>query len=374
MTDSSLMLLPEGHRFSPDDLVFYSDRGSRTLDQALADADLVVSCPHAGAALPGELARFVVPEYTRRLQLDFTDHSTSAVVRRWAEIDPSLVYVENPHPRLVRDPNRRRPDDLAATLREALERVRRAGPFQRVDLTGVDAIRPVTFSFFPLLAIPDSPDGVEELVAAFVDAGSRGVDVYQQTRVDLIERMARQAFERGRAGGGPQFVTALSFHDTMNTTTSRDGAVNVPRDPKDELPAVVALSNRGDHHGEPRGDNPVTMDPERIRLLAQAHRSGFAVEDEADVALNQPYLGSEEIISSGARFADLAPEAVRANTHLDAVQAEFLRELLLGPANTAHIRRPGTDWPAPDPAHVDRLAHACAASWAEYRRLRATGG
>ncbi|MFI5427642.1 hypothetical protein [Aeromicrobium sp. UC242_57] len=280
-----------------------------------------------------------------------------------------MVYVENPHPRLVRDPNRARPGDLAATLTEALHRVREAGPFNPVDLTGVDAIRPVTFSFFPMLVVPDSDAGVAELVDAFVEAGSRGVDVYQATREDLIERMV----SRTLAGVSPStHFTTLSFHDTMNCTTTRQGAVNVERDPKDRLPAIVSLSNRGDHDGEPRADDPVvTMAPDRLRVLAEAHRTAFEAADPHDVQLNQPYLGSQEIISAGARFRQLAPQAERAGVTLDAVQGEFLRELLLGAENAAHISRPGGDSPDADPDHVDRIARSCMAAWATYREQRA---
>ncbi|WP_418057457.1 N-formylglutamate amidohydrolase [Pimelobacter simplex] len=363
---TDLLFLPDGASFEAADIVFYADRDRRSLDEALAEADLLVSCPHAGSAIPGELRPYLAPGFTRRLQLDYTDCTTAAIVRRWAELDPSIVYVENPHPRLVRDPNRARPDDLAATLAEALRRVRDAGPFQPVDLTGVDAIRPVTFSFFPMLAVPEDDAGIARLVDAFVDAGSRGVDVYQRTRSELIERMAASTIA-GRSAS--RRFTTLSFHDTMNCTTTRDGAVRVERAPADRLPRVVALSNRGDAHGDPTADGTVTMAPERIRLLAQAHRSGFAVASPDDVLLNQPYLGSQEIISAGARFRELGDEAGRAGVTLDAVQAEFLRELLLGAAGTAHISAPGDDWPKPDPQHVDRIARACAASWAGYRAL-----
>ncbi|MFS3128631.1 N-formylglutamate amidohydrolase [Nocardioides sp. Bht2] len=367
MSDVEPLFLEPGRAFTAEEITFFAGRGERTLEQALADAEVLVSCPHSGAAIPGELRRFLVPEFTRRLQFDYTDCSTAPIVRRWAEIDPSIIYVENPHPRLVRDPNRARPDDLAERLTEALRRVREAGLFHRVDLTGVDAIRPVTFSFFPMLAVPDDAAGVAELVEAFVDAGTRGVDVYQQTREALQERLISQAL----AGGSPSgSLTALSFHDTMNHTTTRQGAVNVERAPQDRLPAVVALSNRGTASGDPRAEDPaVTMDPARIRLLAQAHRDGFDVADPDDVALNQPDLGSQEIIASGARFRELASEAGAAGVRFDAVQAEFLRELLLGAANAAHIAQPGTDWPEPDAAHVDDLAHRCAASWARYREL-----
>ncbi len=364
-TAQPLVLLEPGRTFAAEDIVFYAGRGERSLDDALASADVLVSCPHSGAAIPGELEPFLVPEFTRRLQFDYTDCSTSPIVRRWAEIDDSIVYVENPHPRLVRDPNRARPDDLAATLSEALRRVREAGPFQPVDLSGVDAIRPVTFSFFPMLRVPETEAELHDLVEVFVEAGSRGVDVYQRTREELIERMVALAFE---GAGRSHHVTALSFHDTMNTTTTRDGAVNVARDPKDRLPQVVALSNRGDHAGDPRPDDPrVTMDPARLRLLREAFRTGFKVAHADDVALNQPYLGSQEIISSGSRFAELIAQASAAGVSLDAVQAEFLRELLLGAANAAHIQRPGTDWPEPDPDHVDAMARACQRTFAAYR-------
>lgn len=370
MTDATLLFLEPGRVFTPDEITFYADRENRTLDQAVASADVLVSCPHSGAAIPGELAPFLAPEFTRRLQHDYTDCATSAIVRRWAEIDPSIVYVENPHPRLVRDPNRARPDDLAATLTEALHRVKEAGPFARVDLTGVDAIRPVTFSFFPMLAVPETDAGVQELVEAFVAAGEHGVDVYQRTREELIERFAARTL----AAVGPRAFTTLSFHDTMNTTTTREGAVDVERHRKDRLPDVVALSNRGDHNGDLRAEDPVvTMDPSRIRLLADAFRAGFEVAKADDVALNQPYLGSQEIISAGARFDQLRPQAEAAGVTLDALQAEFLRELLLGAANTAHIQQPGTDWPEPDPVHVDRIARSCKAAFEAYRGALAAG-
>lgn len=367
MTESDPLLLPPQRAFVPEEITHWADPERRGLDEALASADVLVSCPHAGAAIPGELAPYLDERLTRRLQFDFTDVSTAAVAARWAEIDPTVVVVINPHPRLVRDPNRPRPEDPAARLREALARVREAGPFQRVDLKGCDAIRPVTFSFTPILRVPEDEQGVERLVADFMAAGARGVDVYQQTRLDLLERMIALTHERA-ASGGPARLTTLSFHDTMNTTTSLDGAVNVPRAPADELPRVVALSNRGDAAGEQRDpSDPVTMDAERLRQLAAAHRQAFDVLDPADVALNQPYLGSEEILSAGRRFREESGRAAESGASFDAVQAEFLREFLLGAANAAEIQRPGTTWPDPDPDHVDDLARRLRDAWAGYR-------
>jgi hypothetical protein len=371
MSDGSLALLPAGTRFTPDQITFFQGRddGSRTLDEALAQADVLVSCPHAGSAMPAELAPFITADYTRRLQFDFTDMSTSAIVRRWAELDPRIVYVENPHPRLVRDPNRPTPDDLGATLREAFDRVRAAGDGNRVDLSGVDAIRPVTFGFRPLLVEPADDAGMQRLIDAFVDAAALGLDVYQATRLDLLHRMIELAFTRAQGGNGPQHVTTLSFHDTMNRTASPNGAIDRLRDPADQLPHIVALSNRGDHDGNVRdaSGEPVTMDPQRLRLLAAAHRSGFHAPSEDDVQLNQPYLGSEEIRSAGASFDARRAEANAAGVTLDAVQAEFLREFLMGETNAAHIMKPGVDWPEPDPHHVDDVAHSCMRSWDLYR-------
>jgi hypothetical protein len=370
MSDGALALIPAGTVFTPDDLTFWQgkDDGSRSLDQALDEADVLVSTPHAGSAMPAELAPFITPDYTRRLQFDFTDMSTGPICRRWAQLDPRIVYVENPHPRLVRDPNRPRPDDPGETLREAFARVRAAGgPGNKVDLTGVDAIRPVTFGFRPLLVEPTDDAEMQRLIAAFADAASRGLEVYEHTRLDLLKRMVDRAFARSEAGQGPQHLVTLSFHDTMNRTARPDGAVADLRAEADLLPDVVALSNRGDHNGDVRPADPVTMDPERIRVLAAAHREGFAVADPDDVLLNQPYLGSQEIRSAGEWFEQLRPETDAARITLDAVQAEFLREFLMGDAAARHIMEPGVDWPDTDEAHVDVVARACMRSWDNYR-------
>ncbi|WP_244632447.1 N-formylglutamate amidohydrolase [Microbacterium sp. Se63.02b] len=151
---SDLDLIPAGRTFTADEITVFADSDSRTLDEAIAEADVLVSAPHAGARIPEELVPLLSPALTRRLQYDFTDVATAAIVREWAQRDRRIVAVINPHPRLVRDPNRARPADIAADLTTAIERTRAAGPWQKVDLSGVDAIRPVTFSFFPILAVP----------------------------------------------------------------------------------------------------------------------------------------------------------------------------------------------------------------------------
>ena len=366
MSADARVLIPYGKVFTPAEITHYADPAERDLEHAIAEAQLIVSLPHAGAAIPAELDGYLADEFTQRLQYDFTDVSTSAVVRRWAEIDRRIVAVENPHPRLVRDPNRARPDDLGARLREAIRRVREAGPYQRVDLTGVDAIRPVTFSFFPLLRIPDSEAELDGLVDAFERVAEQGLGVYERTRDRLRDGLVDSVLAGASPAGARREAVFLSFHDTMNHTTTREGAVDVEREPKDRLPDIVALSNRGDAAGEPRGDEIVTMRGGPLRALAAAHRVGFETAAPTAVALNQPYLGSQEIISARAAFAEREAEASALGITLSAVQAEFLREFLLGSSSAATLSHPGTAWVEPDAEHVDRIAYWCKASWDAY--------
>ena len=362
MSAPELDLIPAGTVYRPRDITVYADPDRRSLDDAISEADLLVSTPYSTAAIPEEIAEFTSPALTRRLQYDFSDVATASVVRRWAEIDPRVVAVINPHPRLIRDPNRAKPRDVRGDLTAAIERVREAGAWNRVDLSGVDAIRPVTFSFFPVLEIPESAAGLSRLVDAFAETAEQGLGVYERTCSELTERFLAQGFERGGS------FTRLSFHDTMNTTTTREGAVNVERAQADRLPRVVALSNRGDARGETRDPaDPATMDPASIRLLADAHRTGFDAQDPGAVSLNSPYLGSQEILASGQRFRALERDARSAGLRLGAVQAEFQREFLLGPTATAELHTPGTGWVEEDPERVEALAEACKRSWDLFR-------
>lgn len=362
MSFSNLDFIPSGTTYTAAEITHFADPDTRSLAQAIIEADVLVSTPYSGAAIPEELAEFISPKLTRRLQYDFSDVATASIVKRWAEIDPRIVAVVNPHPRLVRDPNRPKPADVRGDLATAIERVRAAGEWNPVDLTGVDAIRPVTFSFFPILEVPTTEAGLQRLVDAFANTAEQGLGVYERTRDDLTE----QFLAHGLTHGGS--FTRLSFHDTMNTTTTRDGAVNVARATKDQLPQVVALSNRGDAQGEERDPcDPPTMSPLSLRRLAEAHRSGFEVHDPGAVQLNQPYLGSQEIRADGAKFRALSGEASAAGLQLGAVQAEFLREFLLGAAATEQLRAPGTDWIVEDRDHIDAIAHACKRSWDEFR-------
>lgn len=380
--------IPAGTRFGADDMTFFVGRGERSVDDALADIDLIVTGPHASAAFPAELQPFVDVRLTKRLQYDFTDVSTSPVARRWAEIDPHVLYIEDPHPRAVRDANRPRPDDVVAGLREAFDRLDEDAPTKRPSLAGVDAVRPVTFGYLPVYTKPRTDAEWNEFGAALATAGALGIDEYEAVRDELVQRVI-EAKLRKLATLDPTTCSVadwnaathldlLSFHDTMNHTARSDGAICLERQPADRLPNVVAVSNRGDAQGEVperddasiRGENEVTtMRPTRVRAIANAYRIAFGAWDSNDVALNRPYIGGHETTTAGPKLRALEPRAVvrpkggqPRSIQFGAFQNEFLREFLLGPESSGHLMQPGGDWVYPPDDRVqwlaERLRHA----------------
>jgi hypothetical protein len=386
MTDQ-LDWIPLGTRFTESDMVHFHGKGESELADVLADIDLIVTGPHATAAFPAELRPFVDTSLTRRLQYDFSDFSTHPVATRWAQLDLHTLYIHDPHPRAVRDANRARPADLAATVREAFDRLA-AEPEGRASLAGVDAIRPVTFGYLPVLRRPQTDAEWTELGNVFTAACERGVDQYERVRDDIIERVI-EAKVRRLAHLDPTRLTVrqrniatslnvLSIHDTMNHTARPDGAVCLGRAPADQLPAVVSLSNRGDADGDARIveteglraeiDVP-TMDPALLRTIGNAYRLALDAHEPDDVAYNRPYLGGYETQVAGPRLRALQPLTLVRNDdrrsrslQLGAWQNEFLREFLLGPEATAHLMQPGGDWPEVPQARVQWLAERLTAA------------
>ena len=387
--------IPEGTRFGVDEMVWFAGRGERDLDEHLAQVDLIITGPHASAAFPAEMQPFVDPSLTTRLQHDFTDISTSPVTRRWALTDPHVLYVEDPHPRAVRDANRARPDDLIPGLREAFARLDAAGPGARPSLAGVDAVRPVTFGYLPVLKRPQTEDDWDRLGEALDKAGSLGIDEYERVRDDLIERVVEAKLRRLATldpgactvaeWGSATHLDVMSMHDTMNHTARPDGAVCLERQPEDRLPAVVALSNQGDETGALDPSDAVTlrdptevttMRPARIRSIGRAYRMAFDAWGPDDVAYNRPYKGGHETRTIGPKLLSLEPLAVvrppggvARRLRLGVWQNEFLREFLLGPEAAAALAKPGIDWVMPPDDRVDwlaerlRHAHDLVRSW-----------
>lgn len=285
MGDADIDWIPAGTRFTRDDMVHFQGKGERPLEEALPSIDLVITGPHASAALPEEVAGFVEPRFTKRLQYDFTDVSTSPVAKAWAAIDPHVLYIEDPHPRAVRDANRARPADLESTLREAFDRLA-AEPEGTPSLAGVDAIRPVTFAYLPVYRRPRDDAEWRELIDALTGAGAGGIDEYERVRDQLIEQVVEAKLRRLATldpsattvaeWHSAQSLDVLSLHDTMNHTARPDGAICVERAPGDRLPNVVALSNRG----EPDGSTlirVVSVDQGRFGMPLVRSPRGFSV-------------------------------------------------------------------------------------------------
>ena len=229
--------------------------------------------------------------------------------RRWAQIDPHVLYIEDPHPRAVRDANRPQPLDVVAGLREAFARLEAAESGSRPSLAGVDAVRPVTFGYLPVYRKPQDDAEWNEFSGALATAGELGIDQYERVRDDLIERVIAAKLRRLAAidpatcsvsdWNSATTLDVLSMHDTMNHTARPDGAICLEREVVDRLPAVVAMSNRGDSNGdvitsdEPtlRGDDGVpTMDPTHLRAIGNAYRIAFDAWGVDDVAYNRPYI------------------------------------------------------------------------------------
>jgi hypothetical protein len=381
MTAADIDWIPEGTRFGVDDMAFFHGKGERDLDDVLGEIDLIVTGPHATAAFPGEMRPFVDGSLTTRLQYDFSDVTTAPVAQRWAAIDPKVLYIEDPHPRAVRDANRARPADLLATIREAFDRLA-AEPDARPSLAGVDAVRPVTFGYLPVLRRPESDAEWNQLGAALTGAGANGVDAYERVRDDVIERVIeaklRRLIEIEPASStmadwnSATSLNVLSIHDTMNHTARPDGAICLERPVADRLPQLVALSNRGDARGELTasgkgalrdGISVPSMEPALLRSIGAAYADAFDMHGPDDVGYNRPYLGGYETQSVAPRLQQLAPYAmVRAtgtpprSLRLGAWQNEFLREFLLGEESTSVMMTPGSEWVGVPEERVEWLA------------------
>jgi len=380
-----LVWVPRGTSFGFDDLVFYRGKGEVPFAAVAGRIDLILTGPHATAALPRELEPFLEPGRTERQQHDFSDMTTSDLCKRWVETDDHAVYVEFPHHRILFDPNREWPADPQADLREFFARRDAQTRGESVSFNGVDSIRPVSFSGVPFLRRPDDDAEWARLASVIADLGERGARPYARIRDEVIETVFEakcrnlHTLDVARSTvadfNSARMLHVQCVHDTMNATVGPDGAVNRGKPTADWLPRIVSLGNRGDERGEPRppsggglmpkADIPI-IDGTQFRSLQQALALAFDVpHDELDaaLALNSPYLGAYECQRVGLLLRTLEPQGIVRHASQERVlgirtgayQAEFLRETLLGARNTAHVRQPGTDWPETDHAHHSEL-------------------
>ncbi|MEA2024383.1 MAG: N-formylglutamate amidohydrolase [Actinomycetota bacterium] len=390
--------IPANTTFGEDDFLYYAGKGDRPFDEIAGRFDLIVTGPHATAAIPQELEGWIEPGITARKQHDFSDCTTSAVGRAWAAADPRVVYIENPHPRVLYDPNRPHPDDPEGDLREFFARLHAKERGNEVSFGGVDGLRPVTFAGERFLREPENEAEWNELVALLTDVAARGSQVYRSVRDELIERVylakaARLArVDLSTIGAAElnamRMLTVQCIHDTMNATVTPDGAVRIVKPVDGRLPSIVSLGNRGDFRGEPRSpsdgsilpfvDIP-TMSGAMLRATRRAFKRTFGVADDelgSALELNQPYLGAYEVQKIGRDLRALEARGIvrhESNEGLlgirtAAYQAEFLRETLLGPVNVAHIQQPGTDWPPVDEDNVAGIVDRLVAAYEMLRR------
>lgn len=344
MSDT-LLWIPAGRRFLPDDITFWQGKGLVPLADRLSQIDTIVFGPHASAAFPEELRPFIAPGLTRRKQCDFSDVLTAPLAQAWAATDPHVLYIENPHARVVMDPNRAPVEDIVPPLRAFFEKLVQQQAGEKVSYAGIDAIRPVTFSGEPVLRAPGDAAEWARLEAALQGAADLGPRTYIRVRDQLVEAVL--AARKGRG------LLLMSLHDTMNTQMQPDGAILRERAPADRLPALANLGNLGDTRGE--GDS-TSMPGARARALcaAWAEAWGLAEGGQPEITLNSPYKGAQETRYWGERLRPLGlPDT-------GIVQVEFLREVLLGPTALAQLHQPGHDWPAPDMAVITALAEKLA--------------
>lgn len=367
--------------FTFDDLVFFSGKGEIPFEKAVGKIDLILTGPHATAAIPRELEPFLESGLTQRKQYDFSDLTTSDLCKKWVEVDAHAIYIEFPHHRILFDPNRDWPADPEQGLREYFTRWEAQQRGEKVSYNGVDAIRPVSFGGVPFLRKPSDESEWALLMGVVNDLGERGAKAYARTRDQVIEKVfeAKCAYlhnldmEKATTAefNSARMLHVQCVHDTMNASVGPDGAVNRAKPPSDCLPRIVSLGNRGDERGEPRPpadgrpmpaiDIPI-ISAAQFRSLQQAMAFAFEVpqdEIESALALNSPYLGAFECEYIGRMLHTLEPLGIvrhKSNEKVlsirtGAYQSEFLRETLLGPKNTSVIQQPGNDWPDTDDAH-----------------------
>jgi len=392
-TQAGVVWIKEGKRFSFEDLVTYSGKDTVAFADVAHKIDLILTGPHATAAFPSEIAPFIETSVTQRKQFDYSDVTTNAIARRWAEIDEHVVYIENPHPRLVFDQNRPQPLDPEKDLREIFNRIRRNQTGAKIAYAGVDSVRPVTFADELIIKEPETDKHWKMLLSTLLNCAANGAFVYAKVRDDVINTVIekkgaylhRLPIEKMTVS---QLHSALRlqvqcFHDTMNARVYPDGAVGNIREPSERLPLLVCFSNRGNTKGEAKikddgsrlaASDVLTITADQLISIKRAYQAAFGIANEKlddTIALNRPYYGGYEVQVLGSRLRAMARESVIKHKSgikilsltTGAYQAEYLRETLLGPENTEIISKPGTGWPDENPEHINDFAEKLKAAY-----------
>lgn len=238
MNEVALEFLAAGSVFAPEDLVHWADPTDRGLDTAVTEAELLLTCPAATAAVPAELTPWLATDLTPDRQRDLADLPGRAVARRWAAIDPTVLYVENPHPRPI----------------------------------------------LGLLQIPSDPAAATALASALDEVASHGSDVFGTTVNSLLARLLAE-----RPVSPTRPITVLTL------TTAADPLHELP------VVLTLANRGDAAGNPLPE-DPFTTMLPERVRMLADSLRTGFRVSSHDEVALNRDPAADEDSFATAQRF------------------------------------------------------------------------
>ena len=356
-TIKSPHFLPTGRVYTFDDLVHW--RGKQPgdqLDSALAARlDTIVLSPHASAAIPGELRRFINPTLTLREASDFSDTTVHPIGMKWSSIDPHVVYIHNPHSRVALDPNRAHASGPETDLREFFSRLGRVRAGDAVGFVGCDAVRPVTFANQEVLMEPVDERGWEDLTAALKASAAAGALAYERA----VERVVSAVCE-AREPSKP--LTIIGWHDTCSSKAMPDGSITAERAMADRMPRFANFGNRGGFDAVSKGSGSAALltPAATVHHIAAAWAEAFGAEArdyhqprphacDEDISFNRPYAGGHEVGMWAERLRHRGEATV-------IFQVEFNRDYILGPHATPLLRAAGSTWPETDHGHVTRLA------------------
>lgn len=269
--------------------------------------------------------------------------------RAWAAADGKVVFVENPHSRVVADPNREQGAEPEGLLRQCFARLRQD---KGASLAGVDQVRPVTFSGEDVILEPTEAAWPEMMKALQISA-KLGPLAYEAAKDRVMELVLTSRPARP--------LTVIGFHDTNNWKMRADGALVVERPEKDRMPPFCNFGNQGDFLGNAKEGKTLLTPATEMRCIARAWAEAFDQAAEQDflkpkdfaymepVSFNRPYDGGHEV-------RDWARRLPTTETGQAIFQVEFARSFLLGPKASQELREPGISWPAVDEAHVSWVA------------------
>lgn len=370
--------IPAGKSGDPE-LIWYpgKESGKAFKDIDLAQVDVIIGGPHSSAIYAAELKPFISKDLSRRKQFDFSDVATAAVGRAWVQADyGNVVFVENPHSRLLFDPNRQ----SMALHNAEFEEFKQMKAYSPVKPSG-EAWSFFKASTFGGAAVLDaaklqgcSEATFNQLVAAMT-AAKEGPEKYEACLNHVVSAVCEA---KKKLSAASKSLDVISLHDTMNTKCNDNGSITKERPAEDLLPLLASFD--GPMVGtKDAGTNLNPCEGNRIHKVATAWAQAFATkkgeaisaskevkeaalrkyEPDDDIKFCVPYNGANESKQTYAACSE--------GLDLYVYQVEFNREVIVGPEATGVLKAPGTNWPVVDAAHVESVAKKLASAGALLR-------